>query len=490
MPGIHDLINFSVSRDDDGTYLRGSLCVGEQCFAHEVKLDPIIDALKRTMVRAHGKLHGDTVAGIGDWYRSVEGVAKRIAASKVAQVVISQVKAHQKDIIKGAAGLVPGGSSLADAAYAISDTVSSARDGDQVAKAKLVAIVGLAAKGDASAKGVVALAKKINDKLVEKSGDPVAVTAHEAYHKARKRSAYLDGAVVGRTTDQRGKAPAGGGGGIRPGGLFGAGPVGPGSKPASKPGSRGSFQLPTNRVDRFGNPIDPSAIAQVLAQPRAPAVTPSGTPDGVVMPGSPYGGMPGGSPYTPPYAPQQPQPYQDPYANQYGGGYQPDPYAGQYGGGDPSGYGYGGAPPMDPGQYGSGDPTGGLTPDDQGGFYDQYGGYLDAQGQYYPPDGSQYGGGDPTQDPSYVASNYTPGRDHRTNVSGWGYNRPYRTLADHLVAIEKSPGVGLGLREIYNRGLGKGKTTRDSIIQRALRGNATALAAYQALAPYAAQLGI
>jgi hypothetical protein len=40
-------------------------------------------------------------------------------------------------------------------------------------------------------------------------------------------------------------------------------------------------------------------------------------------------------------------------------------------------------------------------------------------------------------------------------VSGWLYNRPYRGTVDTLMSSQKSPGVGLAARELYNRGLGR-----------------------------------
>lgn len=52
-------------------------------------------------------------------------------------------------------------------------------------------------------------------------------------------------------------------------------------------------------------------------------------------------------------------------------------------------------------------------------------------------------------------------------VGGWVFNRGYRTVSQSLVAVEKSPGVGLAFRELYNRGLGRGPTTRDSLLLQA-----------------------
>lgn len=43
-------------------------------------------------------------------------------------------------------------------------------------------------------------------------------------------------------------------------------------------------------------------------------------------------------------------------------------------------------------------------------------------------------------------------------VSGWTFNRPYRTTPQMLVQARKSPGIALSVREVYNRGLGRPAT--------------------------------
>lgn len=56
---------------------------------------------------------------------------------------------------------------------------------------------------------------------------------------------------------------------------------------------------------------------------------------------------------------------------------------------------------------------------------------------------------------------------HPNQVGGWTINRGYRTVSQTLVDVDRSPGVGVALRELYNRGLGKPRTTRDTLLLQA-----------------------
>ncbi len=49
-------------------------------------------------------------------------------------------------------------------------------------------------------------------------------------------------------------------------------------------------------------------------------------------------------------------------------------------------------------------------------------------------------------------------------TSGWFWNPGYRTTSQYLTSVERSPGIGVAARELYNRGLGRPRTTRQSIL--------------------------
>lgn len=54
------------------------------------------------------------------------------------------------------------------------------------------------------------------------------------------------------------------------------------------------------------------------------------------------------------------------------------------------------------------------------------------------------------------------------NVSGWVWNRRYRTTPQAIVQSQKSPGLGLAARELYNRGMGRPATDLSQLASAAL----------------------
>lgn len=73
-------------------------------------------------------------------------------------------------------------------------------------------------------------------------------------------------------------------------------------------------------------------------------------------------------------------------------------------------------------------------------------------------------------------------------VAGWAWNRGYRSASDYLVEASRSPGVGLSLRELYNRGRGERPTDRMAVLNRALRGHPQVASVVSRLAPHLAPL--
>ncbi len=59
------------------------------------------------------------------------------------------------------------------------------------------------------------------------------------------------------------------------------------------------------------------------------------------------------------------------------------------------------------------------------------------------------------------------GDDGGVSVSGWFYNRGYRTPSQYLVEIQKSPGVGFSFRELYSLGNGNQPTSKESLLLQA-----------------------
>ena len=178
--------------------------------------------------------------------------------------------------------------------------------------------------------------------------------------------------------------------------------------------------------------------------------------------------------------------------------WEPNPAQPQGGSGqDP----WGGMPPFDP--YGMGMPPMGMPPMGGGGGFDPFAGvyaqpppymaspmqevweqpmpsaglqtydpatnsfYSDQVQMEYDPDTNSFGakqGYNPYAD----AFSETYGVDPRMVpwVAGWTFG-PYRSTPDTLVSLDKSPGLGLALREVYNRGLGRPATTPRAVVQAA-----------------------
>ncbi len=84
--------------------------------------------------------------------------------------------------------------------------------------------------------------------------------------------------------------------------------------------------------------------------------------------------------------------------------------------------------------------------------------YTDTARQAYDPDTNTFYPEAP--DPYYGINPF---------VAGWAYNRPHRSYADAVANVDKSPGVMLAARELYNRGLGRGPTTKTDLARSFLR---------------------
>lgn len=226
------------------------------------------------------------------------------------------------------------------------------------------------------------------------------------------------------------------------------------------PSTRGQITLDEATGQAYdpstGTTFDPNT-GQVIRQPGGQAPTPPGMVD--PMTGLPY-----------------PQPGVDPYTGlpvpgglSFPGGPGYDPYGGGYGA-NPFGLPYGYGLP----------PTGPQAP------YDPYGllGYLSQMGmgdgpvcaprrQVYDPDTDRFYSSDVKMKYDADTNTFAPVSCYNPytaleeaygynqygypyQVSGWAYNKPYRTNFEALV--QRSPGLGAGAREMYNRGLGQSPT--------------------------------
>lgn len=181
-------ISVTVTRDDDGTYLTANLTHNGKTYTEEVALDPIIDRLQDMIANYHAALHGDRVAGLGDYYHQAVGIAKRVAASKAARMVVDQVNAHKRDLVKQAAGFIPGGKAMADIVYKVHDIVSKAKEGDRVAKAKLETLVDMANEGDNQAKAAVRLAAIVARRIREQEDDTEVSGRNHRRSASRRRT--------------------------------------------------------------------------------------------------------------------------------------------------------------------------------------------------------------------------------------------------------------------------------------------------------------
>ncbi len=270
----------------------------------------------------------------------------------------------------------------------------------------------------------------------------------------------------------------------------------PGVNVYQSPNGTGYVDDYGRKVNARGEVLGPDGYA-LRVQPPPPAgglgtglrqdshdVQPSQFP---VFPGTTPGALPGTLPGTvPPLPGQLGYPYP---------GY-PTPYQGYPAGGVP-GYtpptSYGGTPlppmpgPVDPMQglgYGYPDPYAAYL---QPGFnpLDPYG-LLQPTTQnnqmvWDPVTQSFYSNQvnqayDPNTDTFSPTMNYNPYSSYLDPaIAGWVYSRPFRSTGQYLSELDKSPGVGTALRELYGRGVGHPATTRDAVVQRALPAGVRAL---------------
>jgi len=269
---------------------------------------------------------------------------------------------------------------------------------------------------------------------------------------------------------------------------------------------RGFEQARTFQKDVMANPRTPPTLVNPRTPPGGPMA--QQTPLGLIDPGTGYPTDESGNPYDPatgrPIDPATGLPFPQFDPNQYMP--QPGPSYGGYG----DGGGWGGA--WDQSSYDPYDPYGqaGLPwdPYGQAGLpWNPYGPYdptapVCTQKQTYDPSTDSFYSNqvnqqfDPDTNTFLPMANYNPYNPYmapfmaspeigdgpvpdpydpfdsgpNANISGWALNYPYRTTAQQLAALDSSPGVAVSARELYNRGLGRPKTTKGGIVSEALKG--------------------
>lgn len=160
-------------------------CYGGRCYSTTIDLKPIEAQIKEMIRRYHTHvLHGDmreeTIAGLGDWYRSAKRTSKRIANAKAAKKLWAKVKQHHGMIEEGLSALGPFGTAAKvgiRTGLTVRKMLDKAKRGDPQAIHDVRSVAMLAREGDPSAEQVMRMMKALNEmgKIKdEKAGTSVA----------------------------------------------------------------------------------------------------------------------------------------------------------------------------------------------------------------------------------------------------------------------------------------------------------------------------
>ncbi len=510
------ITNFSATCDASLECVPGGDCIltvscvdslGRQ-LTKQVGLAPYLE-MAASLVRDHsrrlrGRGQSVGVGGIGDFFRSIVTTARTVAQNKAV-----------KDLYNDAEPALVATNPEIAAAVKIADVIAHAKDGQKKALETVKAVKARANAGDPTAKQAVvkmlaiSKAQDIVDSKQSLYSKGITTVGHDWTNigadprrpgfgqSSRGSSVTVTNSAIPRGTPNPARKPS-----ITfttPGGAV----VHTHQQvPGYKPGMTNdefykASQLRGANARAFGAQVDANALAIKDAVNRNAALGTQAFRDSTardqtywtVDPATGIKVDQSGNPYIPPGGMSDGQ---GGYVNEYG---QPideqgnplpqdlgyDPYADPYGGMgfDP----YGGLQGYNPYQQGY-SPYGGIQPGPYGGF-DPYGGYGygygpsgeviqaprtqvydEATGRFYSNDVKQVY--DPDTNTFAPVQEWNPYADVMdTAIGGWLYNHPFRGTVEAIFASDKSPGVGLAARELYNRGLGRGKAdARKSVISK------------------------
>lgn len=167
----------SITGQLDGEILTLRACHRGRCYQTAIDLAPIAAQVNDMIRRYHAHvLHGDmreeTVAGLGDWYRSAVKTAARIANAKAARKLWEAVQEHHGKLEAGLTAFGPVGAAAAigmRTGFTVQKMLAKAKSGDPVAVDDVRRIVGLAKQGDPNARKVHAIMRNLN--LIAKRKD-------------------------------------------------------------------------------------------------------------------------------------------------------------------------------------------------------------------------------------------------------------------------------------------------------------------------------
>lgn len=376
-----------------------------------VDLTPAIDLVSRNLAAWHAQQHGQdaTVSGWGDIVSKAVATVKKVAQNKTVHSLYEQAKPFLKDAVKK----LPGGKNGMDLANKAAKVYSEAKQGSKAALAKVRQVQALAAQGDAEAKYVVKVMQNVGTIIRQKAAGlsgllpevAHAVQAQRAVRDHRSGTSYYH---LGVTS------------------VSGVGDETPteyndtwnphydivGWNPFVR---RRKAKRPHQVMDHRARPASQKQVNKNwggrkadMAHADAQMVQHDSDHSSVVPP------------ITPDLAAEM----------------------------------------MPPPLGASAAPT---TPDLPTPGYDPYGGQDPGGGQESAyVDDSYYDGG--SEDGPYEEQENPVDQE----VSGWMYNRPYRSLSQHFLQSQKSPGVAAAARELYNRGLGRPDTTLSQLALEAL----------------------
>ena len=144
---------------DDGVLVASVELRNGKRYEASIALAPLAERIKKMIRRYHVEvLHGDmkedTIAGLGDWFKSATDAAIRVAHSKAIKQVYDQALKNRKEIL-AVSSMIPGYGPAISAGlatgYKVHDAIVAAKGGDPKAYGQLQALSTMAKGGDPKA---------------------------------------------------------------------------------------------------------------------------------------------------------------------------------------------------------------------------------------------------------------------------------------------------------------------------------------------------
>lgn len=376
-------------------------------FERSVDLGPAIDLVSRNLAAWHAAQHGEeaTVAGWTDIVKKAVNTVKKVAQNKTVRSLYNQAKPYIKSAVKD----LPGGETALNLASKAANVYDKAKKGSQQALQAVKQVKQLAESGDAKAKFAIKVMEGVKEIVAQKEAG-VAQPVLPEVAAALQEQGYRGGRGYYNLgiTAVSGEDLA----------LVGMSGAARAAQAAAKRKAikKANKNLRSGVRDQRGGTVRQSKRLNAAWMPpkRGPGLAPPPlatsyqTRATAPMPTSVTDApVPGAMPVPPPLASEAVAP--------------------------------------SPAQ---------TTPDLPSDYYDEQEQWED----YYEQEGGD--------EEYYEDESGLPYSDDE--VSGWRLNRGYRTVSQHLLQSQHSPGIGIAAREIYNRGLGRPATSLTQLAREAL----------------------